>query len=400
MTYQNINDIYANIIKNGGGFKPTVFPSLRSDLVEVYDLTGANADFTGFTNCCTDGRYIYLNPNNRDSNGYAVRYDTTASFTASGSYESVSLEGVNADYLDFQSSCFDGRYVYYINYYGVSAHVGNIGRYDTRAAFSSGNFSWIDLSGESTYYTGNNTSVVTEDSLYIVSYYNNSAYRGRFLKYDFTDSFTAGNFSAFDLTTISADYAGYTGACYDGRYIYISPWTNNTNKHGNVIRYDTTASHTSSSSYEVLNLASLNAAYAGYGGTIFDGRYVWFIPKQNASNIHGYVAIYDTTKEFNTNSIEVIDLGLVDSTYIGYYGGCFDGENIYLTPWINDSGKHGNLIKINSKTRDVQQVDLGTINAAYKGYVGCTVVGDYLYLIPYENTSAKHGNFIRVRIKI
>ena len=402
MTYQNINKWYQNRVQYGGGFIPKISTSLRTDLVNVMDLSSVNAAFTGFQGCCTDGRYVYLNPANGAANGYAVRYDTSADFTTSGSYESVDINAIDLDYESFLYSCFDGRYVYYFSWYSTNSttHTGFVLRYDTHASFASGNFTAVDLTTADATLTGLGGGIATKDSIFTIATYNSGAHTGKFLKYDYTDSFTAGNFSSFDLSTIDSAYKGFVDMTYDGRYVYLVPYENNSGKHGNVIRYDTTLSFSSSSSYEILNLASLNSSYIGFAGATFDGRYIYFCPRQNVAGKHGYLAIYDTTKEFSTNNIEVVDLAAVDSDYCGYMHICFDGSYVYLSPYENNTNRHGNIVKVDINTRDVEAVDTTSINAAYCGYRGCVSVGDSAYFVPFSNTSATHGNFIRVRTTI
>ena len=110
-----------------------------------------------------DGRYVYTASNS--SGTILIRYDTTASFTSAGSYQTYNTSGVNANLANLLCSTYDGRYVYCVSYSNTYKYVL---RYDTQSSFTS------------------------------LSSYTN-----------------------MDHATINANIIGYWGACYDGRYIYF-----------------------------------------------------------------------------------------------------------------------------------------------------------------------------------
>jgi hypothetical protein len=80
-----------------------------------------------------DGRYIYVFA---AGDGTAVRYDTTAPFTTSSSWETMGVPGQAA------GAAFDGRYVYVVP--GVAG--SSFARYDTSGDFSS-DASWQQFGG-------------------------------------------------------------------------------------------------------------------------------------------------------------------------------------------------------------------------------------------------------------
>ena len=250
MTYKDIKNIdnnnYRNALGNNlqtftsdglcGGLNNSVSLYPKASCTETMDLTGLNANYIGFNGMCFDGKYIYLLSqfeSDFSANRYLLRYDTTQSF-ATGNVAAVKLDDIGANYYGYTNLCFDGRYIY--------------------------------LSPNS----------------------NDSGAHGYFLRYDTTAAFSTGNFSVYNLTSINANYKGYKGMCFDGRYIYLVP-DNNGSYHGNFLRYDTTAAFNASASYEAMDLSSINALYVGYIGMIYADKYLYLIPHENNTNYHGNV---------------------------------------------------------------------------------------------------------------
>ncbi|MDE2218414.1 MAG: tail fiber domain-containing protein [Patescibacteria group bacterium] len=210
----------------GGGATPGNI-SMTADNVAVYDTTAVNANSKGFMGAVFDGRYVYFVPyNNGVPSGQITRYDTTGSFTASGSYAVYDTTAVNANSKGFEGAVFDGRYVYFVPN-------------------------------------------------------NNGVYSGQITRYDTTGSFTAsGSYAVYDTTAVNANSKGFMGAVFDGRYVYFVPNYNGVPS-GQITRYDTTGSFTASGSYAVYDTTAVNANSKVFEGAVFDGRYVYFVPYNN-----------------------------------------------------------------------------------------------------------------------
>jgi hypothetical protein len=101
----------------------------------------------------------------------------------------------------------------------------------------------------------------------------------------------------------STRYRAYNGGHFDGRYVYFVPSQQDSGvMHGDIVRYDTQGAFTSAASWSGADLTSagmLNSAnYQGFIGAVFDGRYLYLIPWDNAqppNSASGWVARYDTT---------------------------------------------------------------------------------------------------------
>lgn len=80
---------------------------------EQFDMTVLSADARDFSDAGFDGRYIYYVPNEDETSGVVVRYDTTASFTLASSWQTFDTRTLNPSAEAYSSAVFDGRYVYF-----------------------------------------------------------------------------------------------------------------------------------------------------------------------------------------------------------------------------------------------------------------------------------------------
>jgi hypothetical protein len=86
----------------------------------------------------------------------------------------------------------------------------------------------------------------------------------------------AARWEAFDLTLVRPGAKGFTGAVFDGRYVYFVPDDGGTG--GVVARYDTQAGFAEAASWATFDVASVNAGAVGFAGAAFDGRFVYLVP--------------------------------------------------------------------------------------------------------------------------
>lgn len=106
-----------------------------------FDTAGLLAGQTGFWGMQFDGRYLYAQAGwGAANNGTLFRYDTTATFTAAGSWSYTTYKNLDASNgINGQRGLvFDGRYLYGIprisSLYGYNGHIY---RYDTGSATNS-----------------------------------------------------------------------------------------------------------------------------------------------------------------------------------------------------------------------------------------------------------------------
>jgi hypothetical protein len=303
----------------------------------VYDTTAINASSKGFFGAVFDGRYVYFIPDySAGSLGQVTRYDTTGSFTASTSYSVYDTTAVNASSKGFRSAIFDGRYIYFVPDFN-GAYSGQVTRYDTTGVFTaSDSYSVYDTTAVNASSKGFVGAVFDGRYVYFVPNYN-GAYSGQVTRYDTTGVFTAADsYSVYNTTAVNASSKGFYGAVFDGRYVYFVPNYNGA-YFGQITRYDTTGSFTSSGSYSVYNTTAINASSKGFRGAVFDGRYIYFVPYYNGAYL-GQVTRYDTTGSFTaSDSYSVYDTTNVNANSKGFRGAVFDGRYVYFVPYNNGS---------------------------------------------------------------
>ena len=140
-------------------------------------------------------------------------------------------------------------------------------------------------------------------------------------------------FAAHDAgCTDGLDSTGYFGAVFDGRYVYFSPEMHgDSSTHGVVLRYDTHADFGSPASYAAHDASVTDGLDTrGFYGAVFDGRYVYFVPRQiGLMEYHSRVLRLDTNREFaDPSSWSAFDVGEQHSQQ----SAAFDGRYIYFIP--------------------------------------------------------------------
>ena len=77
---------------------------------------------------------------------------------------------------------------------------------------------------------------------------------------------------------------GFSGAAFDGRYVYFVTYYNGSAYSGEVSRYDTTAADfANAASWTTFDASTLNGSAAGFDGIGFDGQNVYLIPNYNGA---------------------------------------------------------------------------------------------------------------------
>ncbi|MBI4896347.1 MAG: hypothetical protein HY832_02255, partial [Candidatus Aenigmarchaeota archaeon] len=233
--------------------------------------------------------------------------------------------------------------------FGSSVSPGNVfNRTSSWSTFDAG------ANGIGTDPDGYRGAVFDGRYIYFVPWYNGAAYHGEVLRYDTAANFTINtSWSTFDPSSngVGQRPRGYSGAAFDGRYIYFAPYNNGTAFHSEVLRYDTTTSFTSNTSWDTFNAKNNGiGTTVGYNGALFDGRYVYFVPFYNGATYHSEVLRYDTTTSFTSNTswsaFDVQNNG-IGTTPIGYSGAVFDGRFIYFVP-EGSSGSHGEVLRLDT----------------------------------------------------
>jgi hypothetical protein len=387
----------------GDASTPTVWYALDNPVVDdagtrawtTFDISTAVSGAGNFWGAAFDGRYIYLAPAN---SGLAVRYDTHASLSSRFSWESFDTNTLPLPAKGFSGAVFDGRYVTFVPVMENSSEpAGIVARYDTTTqAFMS-----------------------------------------------------ASSWTTTDVLSLSPDAGpdeGYHGATFDGRFIYLAPYSGPQGRHGLVLRYDTltgtdagppvdagvadtgtadAAAHDASTDahdtgapdtglpeagppetppgWTYFNTATQNAAALGFVGAVYDDRYVYLVPFDNEGHENngysGWVSRYDTTMSFTSVSAWTsFDTSVLPpGESYGFQGAAFDGRYVYLVPdrqtVVTRLDTQGNFSSSSAwSTYDTLPLIGAEAGAAAFHFVTAGFDGRYVYFVP---TGTGFGTVVR-----
>jgi hypothetical protein len=264
--------------------------------------------------------------------------------TLPASWSTFDMSTVDANAVgSFCGGAFDGRYVYFAQEAGASTYVGRVSRYDTQGSFTAGS-SW----------------------------------------------------STFDVTTVDANANGFISAAFDGRYLYLSGYQYLSGVSAAAARYDTRASFAAATSWSTFDPRTVNSAIAGFEGSTFDGRYVYFVPRPGTS----VAARYDTRGSFTTGaSWSSFDTTTLDARAAGFAGGVFDGRYVYLVPFYGPGYvDHGVAVRFDTTQPSFAassawaSFDVTSLNPGAMGFNGAAFDGRFIYFVPNQNTGGAVGS--------
>jgi hypothetical protein len=383
----------------------TVYSSLTDQSKwSTFDMTTVAAGAKGCVGAAFDGRYVYFVPK-FDANGTVARYDTTATFNTGSSWSSFQAVSVNARSRGFQGAAFDGRYVYFVPNFDGTSQSGLVTRYDTQGAFTTaGSWTSFDVATVNANATGFLGATFDGRYVYFAPEMNGTGFDGVVTRYDSQSPFGTGtSWTTFDTAVLTAAAIGFGGATFDGRYVYFVPQYNTTHD-GLVVKYDTTATFGSQSSWTTFDMTTVHGGAAGFFGGVFDGRYAYFVPNHNAVTFDGLVGRYDTTAPFATvGSWSTFDTTTVEAGAAGFVGGAFDGRYVYFVP--HDNGVYDGIVSRYDTQANFTMAgswttfDISTVNPAAVGFWGAAFDGRYVYFVPNFSKTVESGLVARFDAK-
>lgn len=291
-----------------------------------------------------DGRYMYFAPDG--TNGKVLRFDTEQAFGSSTGWSAFDLTSLDARATGYRGAVFDGRYLYLVPTVGSGLLAA---RFDTQAAFTSG-ASW----------------------------------------------------SLFSLKTVSASMSGFTGATFDGRYVYLVPAFSST---GLATRYDTRAAFGSTASWSTFALATLDPAATSFAGAVFDGHYVYYVPWRSGTAGGSIFSRYDPQGGFgDPGSWSTLDLTTLNADAKGYHAAAFDGRYLYLVPgWTAPTPAWSGTILARYDTKAAMTsasawsfFDMSTLGPEAGGFNAAVFDGRYVVLAPGYASSQYRGDAFRL----
>lgn len=180
---------------------------------------------------------------------------------------------------------------------------------------------------------------------------------------------------------------GFFGSVFDGRYVYFVPQHDSERRHGKVLRYDTHGEFGDTGSWEAYDASGTSGLDTrGYYGAIFDGHHVYFVPRTDGERFHTRLLRYDVGREFkDAGSWEAFDVGYP----ISYQGGAFDGRFIYFAPgYEQDAGETGKVLRFDTQGGFDDPESYALYDASETGglrarcYDGAVFDGRHVYFAP------------------
>lgn len=309
-------------------------------------------------------------------------------------WETFDTTTLSAAARGFTGLAFDGRYVYFVPY-DPNTRSGLVARYDQTLPFASG-ASWatFDLGTLDPLAKGFIGSAFDGKYVYFTPFQDGTGYGSRIARLDTTANFSSAQaWTIFDATSVSPDCKGFAGSVFDGRYIYFMPYFNSAYD-GLVTRYDTKASFTAPASWTTHDLLAQNSNALGFVSGTFDGRYLYLAPSfaPTATFVR-----FDTTASFSDDkSWAFYDIKTLDPNARQFTGAVFDGRYVYYPPSNSVAGVVARFDSTKSFTDNGSwsTFDLATVDPAAKSYIGAVFDGRYVTLIP-SGRGLPHGNVAR-----
>jgi hypothetical protein len=349
------------------------------------DLSLVSSDLEGFYGGFTDGRYGYFVPNYGGSvlRGKVARIDLQN--FATGGVATLDLATIDSGLKGFAGGFTDGRYGYFVPWENGSRS-GKVGRVDLQNFAPSGVIT-LDLAAVDSGLKGFDGGFTDGRYGYFVPFDNGSP-SGKVARVDL-QNFAPSGVVTLDLTTVDSGLKGFYGGFTDGRYGYFAP-TNNGSPSGKVARVD--LQDFAPSGVVTLDLATVDSGLKGFSGGFTDGRYGYFVPSYNGSDLSGKVARVDL-QNFAPSGVATLDLTAVDSGLKGFYGGFTDGHYGYFVP--SGNGKVGRVDLHNFTISGIATIDLALTDAGLKGFIGGFTDGRYAYFVP-QGTYSDSGKVARI----
>ncbi len=141
---------------------------------------------------------------------------------------------------------------------------------------------------------------------------------------------------------------GFFGAIFDGRFVYFAPQCNDDGRHGHALRYDTHQAFDDPRAWQAYDASSTDGlTTTGYYGAVFDGRYVYYVPRFDGETLHSRVLRLDTAGEFtDEGSWSAHDAGQP----ISCQGAAFDGHFAYFAPGMHqEDGSSGCVLRLDTE---------------------------------------------------
>jgi hypothetical protein len=340
---------------------------------------------SGFLGAIFDGRFIYYAPTGNktlqgvSSNAFdIIRFDISKPFDDASSFtkSDVSYLGSNVAFI---GGAFDGRFVDFAPYQGSPFL-----RYDTTGSFQDASAGWQAPANSTIANFG---SAFGNGAVYYAPLSTD-----QFQRLDVRDS----GLQSFSLAGADGGAPAYEGVSFDGKYAYFAPTGTDLADAGEsgVVRVDTTKDFTSPVAWDLFDTHQVDALTGNFAGTLFDGRYVYFVPTTpNAGTpVDSRFVRFDSQGSF-TDAAAWSVFAPGPSATSGYHTAAFDGRFVYFLPFIETGSS--SLLRYDSTQPFTDSASwtyfpLDTFNPNATGFEGMGFDGEYMYFVPrYGHVAAR-----------
>jgi len=210
----------------------------------------------------------------------------------------------------------------------------------------------------------------------------------------YTDVTDASNWEVFDIASWLGATPSFTGAAFDGRYMYYAPASVESGSASPLVRYDTLGAFTDSSSWSKFDMTQTTSGTVGFFGAAVVGSALYLVPALVFTGPNSVATRYDTTASFtNAASYSVFDFTTIptaDSNAVGYAGSTYDGHYLYFVPYTNSIVVRYDTTASFGSTSAWSKVDLSARFPLNLDHRGGTYDGRYVYFAPVSG-----GGFVR-----
>jgi hypothetical protein len=270
-----------------------------------------------FSGAMFDGRWVTFVP--RDVSPLVVRFDTTLPFADAASWSTFDPTPLDANAIGFAGATFDGKFSYF-----VPRDHSIVLRHDTQAGLP---FGWekFDVAAvQSTALTAFWGGVYDGKSVYMAPEGD-----GVVVRYETAKPFDAPtSWSRFDTVVFHPLHFTLEGGVFDGRYVYMGPG----GSESFVVRCDTQGTFTDAASWAAFDMGQLSVSLGLFSGAAFDGRFVYFTPLGTTNGQpNRLMGRYDITAPFDAQaSWSIVDMTPFGAGPVG--GAAYDGRFVYFMP--------------------------------------------------------------------
>jgi len=362
-----------------------------TNIVKTYEIIKRLDDdksfpiLSGYRGATFDGEFVYYSPyySNYGRHAEMIRYDISRDFKDPNAWEHIKIppkivwidngEEIIVNTSGFQGILYDEPFVYYVPYHVDNKKGSVVLRYDTQMEFNN-----PDAFQHTGLFDVYEDGVVHKNFMYLSPHLDFNNERNTVpLRYDSSKPFFDPN--AWEQHDVKQN-TSYIDAEVVMDKIFYAPWQTTNSTSSQIMIYDTNGSFKNDSSWEFIDIP-----YKGYSGAAFNGKYIVFSP--------GWCSIYDCND--NDSNFLFLEPTSLEISYVhipnASYNGIIDtGSILYPVPYYLKDNPI--FLKI-----DGSEIEFFTPSIAKSAYWGGVFDGEFVYYSPYQfiNSDKRSNEFLR-----